>query len=243
MSDLLDRCQPRTGAANAIPYGLATSAICTTVDIGRLQEGFRSFPSGHASSKSEVTRQEDEANRLLSAAWAGLGFFGLYLAGKLHLFDQRGHTIKAWIAVVPFFGAALIAVTRVMDYRHHPTESVTRSSFVALADFALVTFSIIAGSLLGMIIAHFSYRLYYPSLADTLAHRPYAPRIAEDREDEIDERDDEAFMGEPYTDNRIGPEGTVRRPGGKGQDSSAALPLHGQNTDRLRYTGNSSSHL
>lgn len=58
----------------------------------------------------------------LTAAFAGLGFFGFWLAGKMHLFDQRGHTVKAWLALIPFTAASLVALTRVMDYRHHPTE-------------------------------------------------------------------------------------------------------------------------
>jgi diacylglycerol diphosphate phosphatase/phosphatidate phosphatase len=103
--DVIDRCQPVEGAANAIPYGLVTSAICTTDNIKRLREGFRSFPSGHS-----------------SGAWAGLGFFALYLAGKLHLMDQRGHTVKSWIVLVPLIGATTVALSRTMDYRHHPTE-------------------------------------------------------------------------------------------------------------------------
>ena len=49
--DVIARCLPEAGAENGIPFGLVTSAICTTLDEGRLQEGFRSFPSGHASSK------------------------------------------------------------------------------------------------------------------------------------------------------------------------------------------------
>ena len=55
--DILDRCQPVEGAANAIPYGLVTSAICTTDNLKRLKEGFRSFPSGHASSEQFATYQ------------------------------------------------------------------------------------------------------------------------------------------------------------------------------------------
>lgn len=42
----------------------------------------------------------------------------------MHLFDQRGHTIKAWVTLVPFTAAALVSLSRVMDYRHHPTEWV-----------------------------------------------------------------------------------------------------------------------
>lgn len=31
--DLIDRCRPMAGAANAVPYGLVTSAICTRTNL------------------------------------------------------------------------------------------------------------------------------------------------------------------------------------------------------------------
>ena len=48
----------------------------------------------------------------LAVAWAGLGYFALYLSGKMHLFDHRGYTVKAWVAIAPLIGATLIAVSR-----------------------------------------------------------------------------------------------------------------------------------
>ncbi|GAA5872426.1 hypothetical protein JCM8547_000923 [Rhodosporidiobolus lusitaniae] len=141
--DIIDRCQPIEGAANKAVYGLAVAAeICTTdINSHLMLDGFRSFPSGHS-----------------SFAWSGLGFFALYLSGKMHLFDRRGHTFKAWIAITPPIGATLIAVSRTMDYRHHPTD-------------------VIAGSILGAVIAWITYSLYYPSLYSPQCHLPYSPRI------------------------------------------------------------------
>lgn len=61
-----------------------------------------------------------------------------YLAGKLHLFDEKGHAVsvylkvskghsllmsrrsaqsKAWLSLTPLSGAALVAISRTMDYR------------------------------------------------------------------------------------------------------------------------------
>ncbi|SPO39062.1 related to DPP1 - diacylglycerol pyrophosphate phosphatase [Pseudozyma flocculosa] len=140
--DLIDRCQPRPGSANAQPYGLATDAICSVgVDNSELRDGFRSFPSGHASS-----------------AFAGLTFLSLYLAAKMHLFDRRGHAISAWLTLTPMLGAVLIAVSRTMDYRHHATD-------------------VIAGGILGFVMAFSVYRLYFPPLSHPLCHKPYSPRI------------------------------------------------------------------
>ena len=36
---------------------------------------------------------------------------------------------------------------------------------------------VLAGSVLGLVIAYFSYRQYYPSLASEKSHRSYTPRI------------------------------------------------------------------
>ena len=81
---------------NASPYGLVTDAICTAaLDGSILKDGFRSFPSGHA-----------------STSFAGLTFLSLYLAGKMHLYDKRGHAASAWLVFFPMIGAALIAISR-----------------------------------------------------------------------------------------------------------------------------------
>jgi len=138
--DLISRCMPLSNAV--IPqYQLATASICTQTDRFIMTDGWRSFPSGHA-----------------SLSFAGLAFLSFYLAGKLHLFDKRGRAPKAWLALIPLAGAALVAISRTMDYRHHATD-------------------VLAGSLLGFVVAYFSYRQYYPSLAAELSHRPYSPRI------------------------------------------------------------------
>ncbi|KAF8162941.1 phosphatidic acid phosphatase type 2/haloperoxidase [Crassisporium funariophilum] len=141
--DILDRCQPPPGLSDPA-YSLSDWTICTQLDGHILRDGFRSFPSGHS-----------------SLSFAGLGFLAFYLAGKLHLFDSRGQTSKAWLALSPFMAAALVAVSRTMDYRHHWHD-------------------VLVGSLLGTALAFFSYHQYYPSLASPLSHRPYSPRIKRD---------------------------------------------------------------
>ncbi|KAJ7219142.1 acid phosphatase/Vanadium-dependent haloperoxidase, partial [Mycena pura] len=139
--DILDRCQPIPGSVNPV-YGLSNSSVCTTSDDAYiLLDGFRSFPSGHS-----------------SLSFAGLGFLAFYLAGKLHLFNHRGYVAKAWLSLTPFIGAALVAISRTMDNRHHWQD-------------------VLAGSALGTAVSYFSYRQYYPSLASEVCHRPYAPRI------------------------------------------------------------------
>lgn len=140
--DVIDRCQPRPGSMDAPVYGLVTDSICANdVDSSLVTDGFRSFPSGHS-----------------SMAFAGLGFLTLYLAAKFHLFDRRGHAIVAWVTLLPFTGAVLIAVSRTMDYRHHATD-------------------VIAGGILGFVLMWLVYRLYYPPLSHPQCHKPYSPRI------------------------------------------------------------------
>lgn len=82
------------------------------------------------------------------ASWGGLFFLSLYLAGKMHLFDNRGEVWKVFIVMVPSLGAALVAISRIEDARHHP-------------------FDVITGSLLGALCAYIAYRQYFPSLSES----------------------------------------------------------------------------
>ncbi|KAL9595171.1 MAG: hypothetical protein Q9179_005094 [Wetmoreana sp. 5 TL-2023] len=129
--DLIDRCQPLEGSADPLPFGLSNSTICTQTNHKMLKDGFRSFPSGHSSS-----------------AFAGLFYLTIYLSAKMHVLDNRGEVWKTFIVMVPTLGAALIAVSRIMDARHHP-------------------FDVISGSLLGVIVAWGAYRQYFPPVTES----------------------------------------------------------------------------
>jgi len=174
--DILDRCQPPAGISDP-PYKLSNFTICTQTNMAIMQDGFRSFPSGHS-----------------STSFAGLGFLAFYLAGKLHLFDSRGHAGKAWISVAPFIGAALVAISRTMDYRHHWHD-------------------VLVGAILGTVLAYFSYRQYYPDLASKFSHRPYSPRI---KREETEILPTHSFQGSHdhirYNDYDDALAGTVPRP-------------------------------
>ncbi|OQD70654.1 hypothetical protein PENDEC_c022G03998 [Penicillium decumbens] len=127
--DLIDRCQPRAGSADLPTYGLSNSTICTG-DAALIKDGFRSWPSGHSSS-----------------SFAGLFYTSLWLGGKLHVMDNRGESWKTLLVMVPILAATLVAVSRIMDARHHP-------------------FDVITGSLLGVVCAIVSYHQYFPPLAE-----------------------------------------------------------------------------
>ncbi|KAL5511158.1 hypothetical protein ACEPAH_4373 [Sanghuangporus vaninii] len=147
--DVISRCQPPPGIENP-EYGLVTVEICTQTDVHIIRDGFRSFPSGHS-----------------SLSFAGLGFLSFYLAGKMHLFDEKGHTTKAWISLTPLSGAALVAISRTMDYRHHWQD-------------------VLVGSLIGLVMSFFAYRQYYPPLSSPRSHRPFSPRIRREGSDAAD---------------------------------------------------------
>ncbi|KAL8756385.1 MAG: hypothetical protein Q9184_004511 [Pyrenodesmia sp. 2 TL-2023] len=149
--DIIDRCQPVEGSTDPLPFGLSNVSICTQTNNAILKDGFRSFPSGHSSS-----------------AFAGLFYLSIYLAAKMHVLDNRGEVWKTFIVLIPTLAAALIAVSRIMDARHHP-------------------FDVITGSMLGIAVAWAAYRQYFPAVTEswrkgraypirTWATEPKAPR-------------------------------------------------------------------
>lgn len=81
------------------------------------------------------------------ASFAGLFYLSLYLCGKLHVMDNRGEVWKTILIMIPCLVATLIAVSRIMDARHHP-------------------FDVITGSLLGVFTAWASYRQYFPPITE-----------------------------------------------------------------------------
>ncbi|KAJ5579788.1 uncharacterized protein N7459_005773 [Penicillium hispanicum] len=123
--DLIDRCQPRMGSEDMMPYGLSNSTICTG-EAALIKDGFRSWPS---------------------ASFAGLFYTAMWLGGKLHIMDNRGEAWKSLLVMVPILAATLVAVSRIMDARHHP-------------------FDVITGSLLGVACAIVSYRQYFPPITE-----------------------------------------------------------------------------
>ncbi|KAJ1771674.1 hypothetical protein LPJ74_002101 [Coemansia sp. RSA 1843] len=120
--NLLARCLPAPPKEplRDPPQGLSTIDICTQESIAVLDEGFRSFPSGHT-----------------SLSFAGMTYLMFYLAGKLHLFDGQGHSYKPFIVFMPFLVAAIVGATRVADYWHHPTDVL----FGAMIGIVTATFS------------------------------------------------------------------------------------------------------
>ncbi|KNE54028.1 hypothetical protein AMAG_00028 [Allomyces macrogynus ATCC 38327] len=119
--DFLDRCKPN-------PKDLTQ---CTG-EVSIVNEGRRSFPSGHS-----------------SVSAAGLVYTSLYLASFMRVFDANWDEAKGgriFLSFLPATGAAAIALTRIVDNRHHWLDVFT-------------------GFILGAFCAYLCARLYIPGFA------------------------------------------------------------------------------
>ncbi|KAL5343583.1 phosphatidic acid phosphatase type 2/haloperoxidase [Aspergillus crustosus] len=96
--DLISRCMPRKGT----PGGTLVSwTVCTQTNEHILQEGWRSFPSGHS-----------------SFSFGGLGYLSLFLSGQMHVFRPRSDIFRCLLVLIPIVCALLVAISRLDDYRH-----------------------------------------------------------------------------------------------------------------------------
>jgi len=165
--DLLDRCKPdianyknyivanyATTTGFDAPWVLVSSEICTTTDTNLLKDGFRSFPSGHA-----------------SFSWAGLFYLALFLCSKFAIAipfvanrdttdstdsrvlpSYRQESTTSWnlttipprnraaappvylllLPLVPICSAIYITATRYFQYHHHGFDLLF-GSFIGIA--------------------------------------------------------------------------------------------------------------
>lgn len=133
--DLIARCQPAKGTPG---NKLVSVEVCTETAHHTLHDGWRSYPSGHS-----------------SLAFAGLGWISLVLASQLHVLRPRASLMVVLSCLAPLLGAALIAVSRLEDYRHD-------------------VFDVVSGSILGFMVTYFNWRRYYPSLMAPGCEEPHA---------------------------------------------------------------------
>lgn len=137
--DFLERCEPRPDAPhNVLVYA---AEVCTTKNSYRLKEGFRTTPSGHS-----------------SLSFSGLYYLSLWIMGQTR---AATHSLGLWrffLALIPSLGAAVIAISRTEDYRHH---------FI----------DVIIGALLGIAIAQGIYSKFFPSVFVDVSALPYASMV------------------------------------------------------------------
>lgn len=136
--DLIARCKPEAGAPRD---ELVTISVCTETDHHLLHDGWRSFPSGHS-----------------SFSFAGLGWLALFMASQTHCLRPRASHIVFLLCAIPLVGAALIAISRLEDYRHD-------------------VFDVTCGSLLGLLITYLTWRRYYPGLMSSHCDEPFEPLV------------------------------------------------------------------
>lgn len=133
--DLIARCNP-------IPETprdqMVTIAVCQETRHHVLHDGWRSYPSGHS-----------------SFAFAGLGWLALYLTSHYHALKPRASLAAVLLCLTPLIAAAMIAISRLEDYRHDVGDVVT-------------------GSTLGFAITYFNWRRYWPSLLAKQCDEPHA---------------------------------------------------------------------
>ncbi|CRL05669.1 CLUMA_CG018702, isoform A [Clunio marinus] len=98
------------------PDGIMNSEMICTGEYWTVQDGRKSFPSGHS-----------------SFSFATMGFLSFYLMGKLKIFSEegRGKSYRLIFCFLPMILAMLIAISRTMDY-HHWKEDVGIGSLIGL---------------------------------------------------------------------------------------------------------------
>ncbi|CAN9394859.1 unnamed protein product [Alternaria sp. RS040] len=96
-----------------------------------------------------------------SFSFSGLGYLALFIAGQCHVYRPRADLARVLVALAPLLGAALIAISRCEDYRHD-------------------VYDVSVGSVLGMAVAHYTYRRYYPALRNRQCATPF-PNPADDK--------------------------------------------------------------
>ncbi|CAF9937243.1 hypothetical protein IMSHALPRED_011069 [Imshaugia aleurites] len=189
--DLVARCKPRRGTPE---HTLITIGSCTETNHHILHDGWRSFPSGHS-----------------SLAFSGLGYLALFFAGQMHVFRPRTDLARVLLALAPLVGAALIAISRLEDYRHD-------------------VYDVTTGSTLGMVVAYFSYRRYYPVLNSLHCDTPFPSRAEWASKNGFGKLKDE--------ESRVGSADSFDVD--DMEDGTEQLPLRAGSRDRSRLLGGNS---
>lgn len=148
LKDLIGRPRPdfldRCKPREGTPTNVfVDSSVCTNTNMYVLKDGFKSLPSGHS-----------------SFAFGAFFFLSLWMAGQFGVFSQapafasKGNGVKGLICTFPTLIACFIAISRTEDYRHRGSD-------------------VIAGTLIGVVFAWLSYRIFFPPLTADDCDTPY----------------------------------------------------------------------
>jgi len=153
--DFIEQCKPDIAKVeqqfqlyndtNNPNYGLRTvfdTSVCTA-DSKIIFNEAQSFPSGHS-----------------SKIFAIMTYLALYIAGQIHLLDRKSYLWKYFVVGVPFLFSTYVALSRISDHRHHPTD-------------------VVAGSFIGFVVSVLTYFYFYPSLKSRDCDIPYQNRKGE----------------------------------------------------------------
>ncbi|ODV84475.1 hypothetical protein CANARDRAFT_235593 [[Candida] arabinofermentans NRRL YB-2248] len=89
-----------------------------------------------------------------SLSWAAFGYTSFWLMGQLMVSRIHGGAWRSVVSILPSLYASYVALSRTQDYRHH------------FVDVCL-------GSILGTLIAWWSYRRLFPSIDSENCYVPY----------------------------------------------------------------------
>jgi diacylglycerol diphosphate phosphatase/phosphatidate phosphatase len=134
-----------------------------------------------------------------------------FLAGQMHVFRPRTDLARVLLALSPLIGAALIAISRLEDYRHD-------------------VYDVTVGSTLGLLVAYFSYSRYYPGLKSPRCDTPH-PSHAEWalKKGHGKRKDEEARIDglESFSEDTM-------------ESDADHVPLRDTSRERARFVGSSS---
>lgn len=153
--DLLARCQP--WSLSFPPAGtLANIVICTNTDLKVLWDGFRSFPSGHASSGYFLLINTQFLTWI--AAFTSAIYQVLYHLGRFRIMDGQGIGWRVILSFLPMMSAMYATFTGISDNRNFLEDAL-------------------CGAFLGSMVASVFYSVYFPSIFNiTNSGRAYPPR-------------------------------------------------------------------
>ncbi|KAH3669278.1 hypothetical protein OGAPHI_001399 [Ogataea philodendri] len=116
-----------------------------------------------------------------SMSFSGLGYATLWLLGQLTATKSDVGAWRAIVSLLPALYASYVAMSRTQDYRHH---------FV----------DVILGSILGSLIAWWSYRRLFPAVTSSNSYTPTALH-SDDKEHEYTRLQDESYQLAPHSED------------------------------------------